>query len=399
MRFLTKALIAAATLTAPLTAAAQGLFSPAITINERAVTNYEIAQRIRLLEVFGTQGDLTETARQQLIDDVLRDMHLQSNAYALTEAGIENALNEFAARASQTYPQFVAALAGDGIDETTIRAYVLTNVTWRDYVRRTFGPQVTVTDADIEAALSGAAGVTADLQILLSEIIIAAPPERAEQAMAIAEEISTYRSADRFSEAATRYSALQSRENGGRLPWRSITEFPASLQNIIAGLEPGQVTSPLEIPNGIALFQLRDLREVASTRQTASTLEFAVLEAATGSAALTDAMTTADTCDDLYGIAKDHPQATLFVDQGTPNDIENDIALVLAGLDPDEYSTALTRNGGQNQLFVMLCSRIATGAAAMDRSTIESQIQTQQLTGFADGLLADLRAAAVIIER
>ena len=74
MRFLTKALIAAATLTAPLPAAAQGLFSPAITINERAVTNYEIAQRVRLLEVFGTQGDLTETARQQLIDDVLRQI-------------------------------------------------------------------------------------------------------------------------------------------------------------------------------------------------------------------------------------------------------------------------------------------------------------------------------------
>jgi peptidyl-prolyl cis-trans isomerase SurA len=144
---------------------------------------------------------------------------------------------------------------------------------------------------------------------------------------------------------------------------------------------------------------LRSLREVASTQQAPATLEYAVLEAAAGDAILTRAAQNADTCDDLYGVAKDQTGATLWFDEGTPSEIESDIALVLAGLDPDEYSTALSRNGGQTQLFVMLCSRLATGTVAMDRTTIENQIRTQQLTGFADRLLADLRAQAVIIDQ
>lgn len=398
MRLLTKALIAA-TLMAPLPALSQGLFSPAISVNEQAVTNYEIGQRSKLLEVFRTQGDLTEKARDQLVDDVLRNMHLASVGFELTENGINTALEDFAGRASQTYPQFVAALSEEGIAEETIRDYIVTNVTWREYIRNRFGRSIVITDADIEAALSGAAGVSADIQVLVSEIIIAAPPERAAEAMAIAEEISTYRSTDRFSEAATRYSALQSRAEGGRLPWRSISEFPAGLQGILTELDPGQVTNPIEIPNGIALFQLRSLREVASTQQAPATLEYAVLEAAAGDAILTRAAQNADTCDDLYGIAKDQTGATLWFDEGTPSEIESDIALVLAGLDPDEYSTALSRNGGQTQLFVMLCSRLATGTVAMDRTTIENQIRTQQLTGFADRLLADLRAQAAIIDQ
>jgi peptidyl-prolyl cis-trans isomerase SurA len=36
----------------PLGAAAQGQFSPAISIDGRVITNYEVDQRIKLLELF-----------------------------------------------------------------------------------------------------------------------------------------------------------------------------------------------------------------------------------------------------------------------------------------------------------------------------------------------------------
>ena len=41
---------------APLGAAAQGQFSPVITVNDDAITQYELTQRIQLLEALGQRG-------------------------------------------------------------------------------------------------------------------------------------------------------------------------------------------------------------------------------------------------------------------------------------------------------------------------------------------------------
>ena len=81
------ALAALACLGTPV--AAQDLFSPAIVVGDRAVSGYEVAQRTLLLDLFGTPGDLAETAREEL-------QAVYSAAYAayerLTEAGVAREL-------------------------------------------------------------------------------------------------------------------------------------------------------------------------------------------------------------------------------------------------------------------------------------------------------------------
>ena len=47
-------------------ASAQDLFSPVIVVNDRAITGYEIEQRIRLLEAFGVSCSLDVTRAADL---------------------------------------------------------------------------------------------------------------------------------------------------------------------------------------------------------------------------------------------------------------------------------------------------------------------------------------------
>ncbi|MFN3663148.1 peptidylprolyl isomerase [Yoonia sp.] len=401
---LTALLAATLSLGLPASVAAQNQFAPAITVNERVITQYELTQRIRLLEAFRSPGNLNQVARDQLIEDRLKQQEIDRVGLTIPQEALDAALDEFAGRAEMSLPQFERMLAQSGVDAVTLRDFVTIGVSWREYVRARFNREVTVTDADVARALGQQGSARTEVEVLLSEIIIAAPPEMAERAGQAANQISQMRSFSDFEAAARQVSALPSRESGGRLDWLPISNYPPQLQQVILDLQPGQVTAPIMIPNGIALFQMRGTREAVRPALPPSSLEYAAYYIAGGrtEAGLRiarDVANNVDTCDDLYGIARDQPREVLDRVELPPAQIPDDIALELARLDPNEVSTILTRNNGQTLVFLMLCQRNRGAAADADPEVVRNQIRGQRLATLSAALLEDLRAQAVIAGR
>ena len=235
---------------------------------------------------------------------------------------------------------------------------------------------------------------------MISEIIIAAPAGFEAQAAARAEAISRIRSTSEFEAQAQLVSAVPSRENGGRLDWLPITNFPPQMRGLILSLTPGEVTEPIQIDGGIVLFQMRSVREIAQSRPAASLIDYMEYRIAGGASDISKAEEVeelADTCNDLYGIARGASEEDLIRHTGTPAQIPADVALELAKLDPGEASYALTRDDGQTRLFLMLCSRSVQVDAEADREAVRNQQIGQQLNGYAAALIAELRAAATIV--
>jgi peptidyl-prolyl cis-trans isomerase SurA len=386
----------------PDMAAAQNQFAPAITVNERVITQFELDQRVRLLEVFRTPGDLRQVAREGLIEDRLKQQEIDRVGLTIPPEALEAALEEFAGRADMSLAQFNQMLAQNGIDPATLRDFVTIGVTWREYVRARFNREVTVTDADVERALGQRGSARSEIEVLLSEIIIAAPPEMAERAGQAANQISQMRSFADFEAAARQVSALASREQGGRLDWLPITNYPPQLRDVILNLQTGEVTEPILIPNGIALFQMRGKREAVRPALPPTSIDYAAYYIAGGQSEAglriaRDVANNVDTCDDLYGIARNQPREVLDRADLPPDQIPNDIALELARLDPGEVSTNLTRNNGQTLVFLMLCQRNRTADA--DPDAVRNQIRGQRLATLSAALVEDLRAQAVIVGR
>lgn len=395
-----RAFIAAAALAlmAPQTAVAQ--FAPAIVVNDSVVSEFEIDQRVIMLRTFRTPGNLEELAREQLIEDRLKLEALASAGLALTDEGLRDAMTDFAGRANLELDQFITDLAQSGVSEETFRDFVRVNVSWRDFIRSRFGDRAQVTEAEIDQAL-GQSGASSSIEVLLSEIIIPAPPPRAAAAIATAERIAQLTSQSAFEAEARRVSALPSRARGGRLDWLPITNYPAGLRGILLDLSPSEVTAPIPITNGVALFQMRGVREVPRDAPEPAAIEYAAFYIAGGlsdralrEAAQIDARV--DTCDDLYGVARGLPEERLERDVLPPADIPADVAMELAKLDAGETSYVLTRANGETLVFLMMCGRTPELGENQDRDAIRNQLRSQRLGTYADALLADLRAAATI---
>ncbi|WP_132996600.1 peptidylprolyl isomerase [Sulfitobacter pontiacus] len=381
---------------------AQNLFAPVAKVNESVVTEFEVQQRQRFLEVLNAPGATREGALTSLIDERLRNEAVAEAGIELTPQGIDDSLAEFASRADLSTEEFTQALGQSGVSRETFRDFVVNSVGWRELVRARYASRVQITDAEINRALGETQG--SGVRVLVSEIIIPAPPQQAARVNALAEQISQSKSTAEFSNYASRYSATASRGRGGRLPWQNLTDLPPSLQPLILNLAPGEVTDPLPIPNAVALFQLRDIEETSVTAPTYSEIEYAAYYIPGGRTepALAQAAQIRgriDTCDDLYGIAKGQPAEVLERVKKAPSDIPQDVAIELSKLDTGEVSTTLTRANGQTLMLLMMCGRTAAANASASREDVTNALRQERLTGYAEQLLEQLRADARIVRK
>ena len=396
------AALALAVCISPGPSTAQNLFEPVIVVNDQVITRYELEQRARLMQVFRAPGDPNELAREQLIEDRLKLDAARANGIVLGEEEVNLGIEEFATRANLTGEELLRALEGAGVAATTMRDFVRSGISWRELNRARFASRVSVTEDDLDRAKAALSGSSSNVRVLLSEIIMPAPPAQAQAVQERAARIAQVTTEAEFSSNARRYSASRTSSRGGRMDWVSLTDLPASLRPIVIGLAPGEVTDPLPIEGAIALFQLRDIEELDAPAPQYSAIEYAIYYIPGGRtdsnlsrvSAIED---STDTCDDLYGVAFGEPPETLERTSQTPEEIPADLALVLAQLDNGEIGT-ITRSGGGVLGVVMMCGRspFIEGEGPTDQD-LTGFITSQRLDNFADGYLEELKAEARIV--
>lgn len=400
---LSTTLTAATALTLATGAMAQGAFSPAVTVNDQVVTNYEIDQRARLLTIMNTPGDTYAEAREQLIDDRLKLQAARIVGITVAEEGIQAGLADFAQRVNLSVEDMFKALATEGIDEETMRDFIVSGVTWRGFVQARFGANVQLTEEEIDRAIASNTG-SGGLRVLLSEIVIPLTPQTQAQVMGLTQQLSEIRSFDDFEQAARTYSQSPTKDDGGRIPWMSVTNLPPQLRPLIAALSPGEVTAPVQLPNAVALFQMRRVEESNRTEPRYSAIDYAMFYLPGGRtpenlAKAKEIAITIDRCDDLYGAAKDLPPEVLVRESQAPGEIPSDIALELAKMDDNEITTNLTTAGNQSLIMLMLCGRTAELGEELSRDEVANVLRNQRLESYADSYLSQLRAQAHIVEQ
>ena len=383
-------------------ATAQGLFSPAVKVNDGAITYYEINQRARFLQFINRLGDLEAIAREDLIDERLRAQAADELGITIGEDELRAGMEEFAGRANLEVDQALDLMQQAQIDRQTFEDFVRNGLLWRQVVQIRFQGRVQISDDEIDAALGS--GGQAGLQVLLSEIIIPINAQNQARVQDLASRISNLKSADAFADAARRFSAAGTRANGGRMQWLPINRLPPALQPVVVELRPGEVSQPIPLGNAVAIFLMHGIDELPTPAPRFAAIEYGVLRIPGGrsDAALARAQEireSIDTCDDLYAINQGGPEEALTINAEQPANIPRAVSLELAKLDRHEVSTALTSADGSQLLFVMLCGRTAALNEDVSREEVLNALRNRRLTSYADGFLDQLRSEAVIVNQ
>lgn len=376
-------------------AQAQGLFDPVISVNRAAITAYELEQRERFLEILQRSSGMAQRARDTLIEDRLKMAAADRAGIKLGGAELLSAMDDFAANANLELEQLLETLAQSGVDEQTYRDFIMVGVTWRELIRARFAARSAPSEAEIDRALASA-GAQGGVKVLLTEIVLpAGSTEELNNARQTAERLGRISSTADFSEQARRLSVAQSRVNGGQLEWANLSDLPDGLRPIISGLRPGQITTPLEVPNAIVLFQLRDVAETTAQSPEISAIEYAHLKGPAD--AVRAATQMADTCDDFYGAAKDDPSLTLTIRSESPDQKSQALSLRLMGLDKNEFDDMPAAAAGDHAEIVMLCARVYAALEDVSRGQVADNLRSARISSLADGFLAELRASADIV--
>ena len=388
--------LCAAMLAGPPPALAQGAFAPAVLVNDRAITTWELEQYIGFLTILGQPGDVPAIAEERLIEDRLRLDAAAALGLTVSPQAVEAGMAEFAGRAELTTEEFLAAIGQAGVEPATFRAFVEAGLVWRDVIRARFGPRVVVTDAEVQRALA-LAQVEGGLRVLLSEIVLPAetPEARATARLVLGRMAGREMTEAQFSARATEISAAASRTNGGKLEWLPLEGLPAEAQAVVRRTAPGTTTQPVDTETSVVLFQVRDTRTVSDAEARTTYLDWAeVAVADAGDGARVAAM--ADTCGDLYGVAPDTSETALRRSNLPESQVPADLAATLAAMDVND--TAIIVRGGA-PVLVMLCRRgFGTGEEGTrpTEAQVREQLVNRRLAAMADSYMAELKAEASI---
>ncbi|WP_112309370.1 peptidylprolyl isomerase [Pseudogemmobacter bohemicus] len=385
----------AATMVFAPPALAQNLFAPRVYVNEQVITEYEVTQRARFMQILNAPGDPETEAVKSLIDDRLRMSEAKRLGVKLTPEELTQGLEEFAGRANLTAEQLIAELAKAGVSSETYRDFVQAGAVWRKIVRDRFSGRVPASEAEVDRFLEAATRPRA-MKVQVSELVIPAEPGREAEAMALAERLSgEVKTEGAFASAARQYSAAPTAPGGGRVPdWLQLSNLPPTISSQLLALAPGQTSTPITVPGAIVLFQLRAIAMDEKAEPISVRVEWADLLIPDSMEELVRVSAGSDVCNDLYKLAEDLPADNLTIRTQNASEISPEIAIELAKLDQGEFVSHARGDGWRR--VIMLCKREPVSETPPNRERVKEILMNQKLDGLSENYLEELRHAALI---
>lgn len=209
---------------------------------------------------------LRKEAKEELIEERLKIQAAKKLGIEVTDAEIDTIVKGLAERNKMTNEQFAQHLKGIGIDVSTLRERFRAQKSWRDFVARRYGAQVSVSQRDIDRVVSSAATEagedTSELQL---QKITLALPGQIDQAALI----------KRYSEAESLRRRIRGCANMAELAkavpdarftdmkFVSPTAIPEPTRTMLLGAKEGDVLPPATTTSGVELYALCGRRVAA----------------------------------------------------------------------------------------------------------------------------------------
>lgn len=213
---------------------------------------------------------LAKQVLERLILTRLQVSRAQESGVRVTDQEIDQAIGGIAQQNNMSMEQLQAQVARDGLSMADFRDTLRDEITIQR-MRQSFAQsRVSVSEAEVNAAMTQQAGASAGTQYRLAHILVALPEG------ATAEQIATgqkkidgikgliERGEMDFAAAAVRYSDSPNALEGGDLGWRPESEIPPAFAQQVKSMQAGQMIGPIRGSSGFQLLRLVETRSGAA---------------------------------------------------------------------------------------------------------------------------------------
>jgi peptidyl-prolyl cis-trans isomerase SurA len=239
-------------------------------VNEGVVLQSQLDQQSALiaerLRSQGSQLPPADVIRQQVLERlILQEIQVQRAGrlgVQVSDEMLNEALRDVARRNNVEFEQMPRTLEQQGIDYATYRDEMRREIMLSLLRQRDVLPRIYVSPRELEQALereASQAGVNTEYDVshILLSLAESATTEEMAEVEKLAREIHDRAAAgEDFGQLALAYSKAQSALERGKLGWRRMGQLPQFIGDLVAKMNPGDVSEPVRTPTGFHIVRL-----------------------------------------------------------------------------------------------------------------------------------------------
>ena len=144
-------------------------FNPEIIVNESIISKFDVSQRMILLDILGTAGDIYLKAKDELIYAKLIEGFVKKYNLSVADSKIEEGVIELANRFNLDKKNFLSEIDKIGLSEKSLEVFLRDKILLKEVVQYKFSNRAEIADDEIDAYIING---SASLDVKLSEIVL-----------------------------------------------------------------------------------------------------------------------------------------------------------------------------------------------------------------------------------
>jgi peptidyl-prolyl cis-trans isomerase SurA len=214
--------------------------------------------------------------RQQILERlVVEEIQMQRAdrlGIQVSDEMLNGALADVADRNNISFADLPRELERQGVDYRTYRDEIRKQLTLQLLRQRDVIGRINISPRELDQAMvrqQNAPDLNSEYNVshILVSVPVTATPEQIQAREARVKEVFDKAKAGQdFAQLAVTYSESTTNIEGGSLGWRKGSQLPSIVGDLIAKMQPGEVSDPIRTPSGFHLFRLNEVR--GGTQQT-----------------------------------------------------------------------------------------------------------------------------------
>jgi peptidyl-prolyl cis-trans isomerase SurA len=343
-----------------------------------------------------------------LIDERIKRAEAKAQGISANQAEVEQALTQLAQQNGLSIDQFNAAVRQDPLVAQAFTDQATATIAWNKLVSAKLGPEVNVTQQDIDDELRRVSESLGKPEYQLGEIFLAVdqPDQDAPVRQSADRLMDQLRQGADFERLAAQFSQSRSASSGGLVGWVRPDQLDQELSDAVTSMKPGQYDGPIRSAGGYYIVQVRRTRPigkadpddtVVALRQifvsAPSTLPKAQIDAAVSKVQALRARIS--NCADMDKVGGEvMPAGSIDLGSATIADLPDELKDMGRNLPIGQISAPVQVDTGIG--IFMVCKRQPAADATPSRTAVARSLIAARVDDLARGYLRDLRRAAVI---